>query len=209
MDLGSYDEMGIVLLKRLAVGYGVVLTLAAGGLAFANIFGIAVTAIQFGAEDAAETMPTRTVMHVGWVFGVCVALVGAIQQIRKRGWSLATHESASGEVNGQQEQPATEGAKRGVLVSAAWGSFFGAILGAALGVTFILLWFSIAYSPFAPKGWGASIKVERERVGASRIEEPVAKTRHPVALYAFGLPVALGVVGGAVFGGLVRVSDDH
>ena len=97
--------------------------------------------------------------------------------------------------------------RHGMLASAAWGGFFGALLGAALGATFILLWFSLTYSPFAPQDWVSSVSVERQHVGTSRREVPVTTTDHPVALLVFGLPVALGAIGGALFGGIVRVSD--
>ena len=202
------SETVIVTLKRLAIGYGLLLTLAAGGLAFANIFGFVATAIQFGGETAPETTATKTWMHIGWVFGVCIALLGAVVQMRKRR-AKQTGGEASEETSHEQEpkQASQEGRRHGLFASAAWGGFFGALLGAALGVTFILLWFSITYSPFAPRDWVESVSVERQRVGTSGREKPVATTDHPVALIAFGVPVALGTIAGAVFGGVVRVTD--
>jgi hypothetical protein len=146
-------------------------------------------------------------MNIGWVFGVGVALLGAVVQRRKRQAKPTTGEAPK-EIVQEPKQTSSKGRRHGLFVSAAWGGFFGALLGSALGVTFILLWFSIAYSPFAPRDWISSVSVDRQRVGTSRREEPVATTKHPVALFAFSLPVALGTIGGAVFGSVVRVTDE-
>jgi hypothetical protein len=192
----------------LAIGYALLLTLAAGGLAFANIFGFVATALRFGGETAPDTTATKTWMHVGWVVGVCIALLGAVVQMRKRRAKKAIGD-ASDETDDQHEpKPSSgEGRRHGLFASAAWGGFFGALLGAALGGTFILLWFSITFSPFAPREWVESVSVERQRVGTSGREEPVATTDHPVVLIAFGVPVIVGTIAGAAFGGVVGVTD--
>lgn len=195
------------MLKRLADAYCVLLALAAGGLAFANIFGVLATAFHFGGDVVPAATPVKHWMHIGWVFGVCVALVGVIVQWRKRLANEGAVEAPQESVP-QVDQVSPEVGRKGFLISAAWGGFFGTLLGAALGVTFILLWFSITYSPFAPQSWVSSVSVENQRVEPSKTEVPVSVTNHPVALYAFGLPVVLGAIGGAAFGGIVRVSDD-
>ena len=199
--------MKISALSWLATGYGLLLTSAAGGIAFANIFGVLATAIQFGGDTAPDTTPIKTWMHIGWFFGVAIAFLGAVVELRKRRAKSATGEAPEPIVE-ESQQPPSDRRRRGLLVSAAWGGFFGALLGTALGVTFIVLWFSILYSPFAPRDWVSSVSVERQRVGSSRREEPVATTDHPVALLAFGLPVAMGAIAGAVYGGIVRVTDE-
>lgn len=207
--------MNLVTLKRLAIGYGLLLTLAAGGLAFANLFGFAATAIQFGGDHAPDTGAARMWMHLGWVFGVCMAATGAAIKIRKEGSKPHTIETPQKEQsqeiaptqNKDPDEPSATGTRHGLIVSAMWGGGFGTILGAALGVTFVLLWFSIAYSPFAPQDWVSSISVERQPVSTSVREEPFAVSGHPVVLFAFALPVAVGALCGAVFGGIVRASD--
>ena len=201
-------KMVVVMLKRLAIGYGLLLTLAAGGLAFANIFGFVATALHFGGETAPDPTSTKTWMHIGWVFGVCIALSGAVVKMRKSPRKQATSESP--DETGQEPEPTQsprEGRRHGLLASAAWGGFVGALLGGMLGATFVLLWFSITYSPFAPSEWVSSVSVERQHVGTSRRKEPVALTDHPVAVIAFGTPLILGTIAGAVFGGVTRVTD--
>jgi hypothetical protein len=75
-----------------------------------------------------------------------------------------------------------------------------------LGGSFLLLWFSITYSPFAPREWVSSVSVERRRVDRA-YEEPLLTTDHPVALFAFFGPVALAAAGGAVFGAVNGVYE--
>lgn len=198
--------MNVLVLKRLAICYWLLLILAAGGLAFANIFGVAVTAIQGSGESSPDTTPIQTSMHIGWIIGVGVALFGAVMEWRK-GRVKPSVDEAPQAIAQQPKQSHSERRRHGLLVSAGWGGFFGALLGAALGASFVLLWFSMAYSPLAPRDWGSSVSVERQRAGTSVREDPVAITNHPLAVYAFGLPVALGAIGGLVFGGVVRVTD--
>ena len=202
----------LTVLKWLALGYALLLTLAAGGLAFANIFGWVATAVQFGGESAPDTTSTKTWMHVGWVFGACIALIGAGWQARNNGRKKQAGDAPNKverqlEADPESTPSSPQGRRHGRFASAAFGGFFGTVIGAALGVTFILLWFSITYSPFAPRDWVESVSVERQRAGTSGREVPVATTRHPVALIAFVVPVALGAMAGAVVGGVVRATD--
>jgi uncharacterized membrane protein len=136
---------------------------------------------------------------------VVVVLISSVADLTLR--SKAVADRPPREVPERQVQSSSSGSRHGLFASAAWGAFFGSVLGALLGATFILLWFSVAYSPFSPKDWGASVTVETQRGAAVRRERTVAVTDHPVALFAFGLPVVLGAVSGAVFGAVVGVSD--
>ncbi|MEP3479954.1 MAG: hypothetical protein ABJZ55_11955 [Fuerstiella sp.] len=206
--------MKVLVLTRLAKGYGLLLTMAGGGLAFANIFGVVATAIQGSGERAPDTTPIKTSMHIGWIFGVGIALLGAVMEWRKRRAKAAVDSdpltiAKQTKQTKQTKQSSSKRQRRGLLVSAGWGGFFGVVLGAALGASFVLLWFSITYSPLAPREWVSSVSVERQRLGTSGREDPVMLSNHPVVVYAFGLPVALGAVGGAVFGSVVRVTDEE
>ena len=101
-----------------------------------------------------------------------------------------------------------KGRRYGRLASTALGGLGGALLGGMLGGTFLLLWFSIAYSPFAPRLWVSSLTVERQRAGSSVRIEPVTATNHPTAQIAFGAPLLLGAITGAVFGGVAGVTEE-
>ena len=196
---------------RLATGYGMLLCLAAGGLVFANFFGFFVGLFEFGTGNRSDPSILQAWTHRGWIFGVCFALLSIVMKKRK-----GTKKQASQSRGDLQEQSEPRQKSRrtprtarryGFLASTALGGLGGALLGGMLGGTFILLWFSMTYSPFAPQAWVSSVSMERERLGSAR-RTPVASTDHPVALIAFGAPLALGTVAGAVFGGVGGVTEE-
>ena len=211
--VSEYVFMVWKILKWVGTGYGLLLTMAGGGLAFANIVGAITAAVQFGGQRAPDVEVMRTWMHGGWVFGVFIALVGAIATYRKRAKKRQLSPDSVDEQPSQlapepsSEQSASVGRPHGLLGSLAWGGIAGGILGTMLGCTFILLWFSVAYSPLAPRGWASSVSVEKHRVAGTAREEPVSVTNHPVALAAFAVPMVLCTVAGAVFGGVFGVTD--
>lgn len=86
--------------------------------------------------------------------------------------------------------------------------FMGAILGMLMGASFLLLWFSITYSPFAPPEWVSSVSVEKRNRSAGERRESGFATDHPVALIAFGAPIALGATAGAVLGAVGGVYQE-
>lgn len=202
--------MLLTLEKRLAQGYGLLLAMAVGGLVFANLFGLGAFLIQEVGSDsqrAASVEPYRWWMHCGWFVGVGLALTGAVTRKRasskqtvdpqtkadKESTDLATPESGKRKKTGKRS---------GILSSIAFFGLAGGFAGLMLGGSLLLLWFSLAYSPFAPAGWAGSVKVE-QRANARFIEnERVMTTTHPLALYAFGLPIAVGATTGAILGGV-------
>lgn len=206
--------------KRVLIGYGILLTAAAGGIAFACVFGVVATALQITGVDKESVSQPLPWHQIGWIFGVLVSLSGSFMK-----WQ-ASHSKRAGIVadsSPDSEHPAAysdtansettnletaeSGRRGGLVVSAAWGGFFGGLLGVALGVTFIMFWFSIVYSPFAPKSWVSATSVEEHYDATLRRQAPVITSRHPMVLQVFAVPVVVGLVGGAVFGAVVRVEN--
>ena len=64
---------------------------------------------------------------------------------------------------------------------------------------------SYAYSPFASSEAVSSVKVVEERVPESAMPRQVVQLKHPVTLYLCLTPAVLGVVAGAVGGGVVAL----
>lgn len=200
--------------KRIALGYGILFTLAGAGLAFANIVGVLAHAFLFRAEQPADPSVLKMWMHGGWFFGVGIGLLPMIVKKIKMSKDQVSRETLNRDHQENdtppetQESPGkmTEERRHGLLGSLAWGGFFGTILGAILGASFVVLWFSLIYSPFAPDRWASTVAVERQQLPSGR-KETVLTTDHPVALYAFGIPLMLGCVAGVVTGGVVGVDD--
>lgn len=192
--------------KVIVVGYGVLLTLAAGGFVCANLAGFFRGVIQFamtyGDQKAPDPTVVQTWTHAGWVFGVGIALLGAIVKFRKSRKKRSRKPQDHTEQDANALQKSEKGRRLGPVASSALGSLGGGLLGGIIGGTLIMLWFSLTYSPFAPHEWVSSVSVERRRTGVSGRKELVHTTDHPVALYAFGVPLVLGGIAGAVFGGL-------
>ncbi|MBN73010.1 MAG: hypothetical protein CME32_27460 [Gimesia sp.] len=204
--------MLLTLGKRLAQGYGLLLAMAAGGLVFANLFGLGAFLIQeIGSDNqrAASLELYGWWMHCGWWVGVGLALTGAVT--RKRSTQTKTvGEQTTADADTESADLArpesgkwkTVGKRSGVLSSIAFFGCAGGFAGLMLGGSLLLLWFSLAYSPFAPAGWASSVKVEQRAGSLLPENKEVMTTTHPVALYAFGVPIGLGATAGAIIGGV-------
>ena len=185
----------------------------AGGYFAANVASLLGSAL-FVAENKSESV--RPWLHGGWYVGTILAFVGAISgRFRfisggaSDDWdSTKKEEAAEPELD---EAPAAEptepsapdDSKRSSIAGAAGGlGLIGGFVGAMFGCSLLIVWFWLAYSPFRPAEWVASIEVEHERVTPSQQPTPVAKTDHPVALYLIGIPIAIGVAVGAIGGGV-------
>jgi hypothetical protein len=203
--------------KLLAKGYALLLTAAAGGFVGANVAGFVPAVIQFAgrADKAPNPGFARSWMHGGWMAGCGLFLAGAIwnalPSMRKD--AQAMKRSAKKRRSSRPEESRSESGRSGVYVgskrcgflgSLGVGGLVGAFLGLFLGASFLLLLFSLSYSPFTPEGWDLSIKAEKigmERPGTDR----VLTTDHPLAVYAFLSPIVLGVVVGAILGGVSTI----
>lgn len=194
------------ILGSLAKVYGALLTLAAGGLIIAKLSAFAVAAAQIGLQSDFDADRLRRWMHGGWLLGVGLACI-AIVTTWKKAKAARAAASDKGQTPRRRRWTKRRGRRMGWAASLLFGGLGGALLGGMLGGSFLLLWFSITYSPFAPQEWVASVSVERERLGPSPRREPVTSTDHPVALIAFFGPLALGAGAGAILGGVCGVTD--
>lgn len=202
--------MLLTLGKLLAKSYGLLLTMAVGGLVCANLFGFGaflVHEITSDNQHAPPTEPFRWWMHCGWMVGVGLALVGAVIQnrrsIKKSADKQAEHQDEPEERTTKESgDRKTVGKRSSIFSSIAFFSFAGGFLGLMLGGSLLLFWFSIAYSPFTPAGWASSISVEQRHETGSGQRKDAMTTKNPVALYTFGIPIALGGTAGALIGGI-------
>jgi hypothetical protein len=184
--------------ELLVQGYFLLLTVAVGGFVGANfaVFVPVIAEIFFNPSGRA-TQPATYLrwIHAGWLVGAAFALVGSVLQRRRsmQRKSRTEHHSAT-----SAEAVTTP---RGVLASAGVGALCCGLLGAMLGGSFLLLWFSLAYSPFSPN-WDRTIAVERDRTFPQRSGHWVHTTTNPIALGLFFGPMVAGAASGAVLGGV-------
>ena len=193
-------HLGGLLLK----GYRLLLTVAAGGFVGANISGLMFGMMQFAsnAQRAPDLVMLRWWTHGGWVVGAGLFLVGEIARIlhsskgkvkvRRRSRNKQTRSLPSGFSSTIGSRPC------GILGSFGVGSLIGGFLGLMLGGSFLLLWFSLTYSPFAPSGWASSISAETIGPNPSDPKSMALTTNHPVALYVFSVPIVLGATAGGL-----------
>jgi hypothetical protein len=190
--------------KLLAVGYSLLLSVAAGGFIGAN-FALFVPGIAdiFFNPGGRATQPVTYLRwaHGGWLVGAGVTLVGFVLQRRRFANRTADEERHRKRRHALLQDNSSS---HGVLASAGIGAACCGLLGALLGGSFLLLWFSLAYSPFSPS-WDRTMTVERARTLPRRRTQIVHTTQHPIALYAFFVPTVLGAASGAVIGGVTGV----
>jgi hypothetical protein len=198
--------------KLLGQGYSLLLAAACGGFLGANLaaFVPAIGEFFFNSQQRATPPETfRRWMDGGWLVGAGFALVAALVEIRRRrAKQLASrkqgHETSA---QGREHYPRP----RTVLGSMVAGAAGFGLLGAILGATLLLFWFSLVYSPFSPAGWGASVNLEVDRTSFPSQSPTRGRimhtTNHPVALYLFFVPVLVGAGGGALFCGAAKLVE--
>lgn len=182
--------------------YSILLLTAIGGFLGANLAGL-VSAFVVSKHTAAAVQPW---VHGGWYFGTAVAFFGAVtgrmrfingtslQSTRSTGRTAAPAPPES--TGSRSESPTFRDRLHGGLVLGLIGGFLGVMLGGSL----LMFWFSLAYSPFAPRSWVTSVKVERDDSRGAVPRRHLHTTSHPVALGLFGVPVLIGATAGSVAG---------
>jgi hypothetical protein len=213
--------MGERLIRVVAAGWGLLLGTAAGGFVGANFAGLIAGTISFftAGDRAPDLRPVQLWMHCGWVVGAALFLAAGIAHYAKKtrrgpegndgrpgsdGKALSVRRSGrprEREANSGRFRVTIDGRPCGILGSVGVGSFMGAFLGLMLGGSLLLLWFSFTYSPFAPRDWVDSVSSRKQRVGDGPRERRVATTQHPIALYLFFAPIAVGGAAGGLLSG--------
>jgi hypothetical protein len=200
-------KLGTLLVK----GYGFLLAVAFGGFVGANLAGFVPGIGEFFFNPDNRPTPPDVYMrwiHGGWLTGAALATVaGLLHMLRQRSTA-----KSKGTGNNKQRRKARlrdYPSPGTVLGSAAAGGVGGGFLGMFLGSTLLFFWFSLAYSPFAPAEWGASISVERvERPERSAGDALVRHgTNHPIALYLFLGPTLTGLTAGGLLGGICKAVE--
>jgi hypothetical protein len=198
--------------RALAKGYYFLLSVAAGGFVGANLAGVVRGAWTFNAQHAPDPAITRAWMHGGWIVGAALFFAAGVAHHLRSG--LSGRSEADGGKDGTRTRKKVKeamsssfnvtinGRPAGILGSIGVGAAGGALLGLLLGGNLLLLWFSVAYSPFAPGGWASSISTEQIHIDSSVRERPVAATSHPVALYALFGPIVIGATSFALICGI-------
>ncbi|MBX3442038.1 MAG: hypothetical protein KF774_06505 [Planctomyces sp.] len=186
--------------------YALLLAVAVSGFLGANLAGLMPGLGEHLFADnqrAAAPETHRRWIHAGWIAGAALALVaGAVRALRSSRRGEMTGHAA--DLDRQARRTARLAAYRSpesTLGAAAAGAVGFGFLGAMLGGTLLLFWFSLAYSPFLPAGSQPAVKVERD----TRAEQPRGESRprlihatgNPVATALFFVPVIAGATGGA------------
>ena len=150
-------------------------------------------------------------MRWGWVggavFGLIGALTGRLKMINGSIDRVTERRSSEKKVDASAADAAEASPPRRdigwILQGAGTLGLLGALLGAFVGGTLLLFWFSISFSPFAGTDWFESITTERLSANeAGRSGRDVTVTRHPIALYLFLIPFAFFLLVGILVGGI-------
>ena len=83
------------------------------------------------------------------------------------------------------------------------GTLVGGFCSLLFGASLVVFFFSLAYSPYAPKRVVSSVKVERPNYELPRRNR--ISSDHPVAVYVCLVPGVVGAIAGAVAGSVVWV----
>jgi hypothetical protein len=191
--------------------YGLLWMTAVGGFLGANLSAIIGTLFFISENKDIDVQPWS---HAGWYIGVAVSFAGGISGKLRfiNGTALGENPKQSANNSAEAESDETtvstvapsnedSGVPGFILACGLAGGFIGLLLGGSL----LVFPMSYAYSPFANSEAVSSVKVVEEQSGPSSVRRPVVQNRHPVALYLCVTPAVLGVIAGAVGGGLVAV----
>lgn len=190
--------------------YGVLFMTAVGGLLGAQLAGL-IGAMVFPSDHTG--VQAQAWIHGGWYAGTLLAFVGAVTGRLRfiSGGSVVRPTKAGKQATESSPEPPTPPAPEpnrrrtqptGVLRAAGTLGLIGGFVGMFFGCSLLVFWFSLTYSPYAPKTWRSSVAVKMDRTRPGEPRRPVMTTSHPVALGLVAVPAALGATAGIVGGGL-------
>jgi len=197
--------------KRILSVFVVLWMTAVGGILGANLLAIIGTQF-FIPENKGEYVQPWS--HTGWYAGTLLffiaAVTGKLRFINGKGLGNLSTQSADSPTTSNDEAPASGRTMRYKEASSALGFVFagglaGGMVGFLLGANLLIFWFSLAYSPFAPKQVASSIEVVREDRPGSVFKRPVMRSSHPVSLYICLTPAAIGILAGATAAGIITL----
>lgn len=197
--------------KRVLRVFVVLWITAVGGILGANLLAIIGTQFFVPKNEGTYVQPWS---HAGWYVGTLLFFFGAVTRrlriINGTGPENRLSRTAENPTTNNNEaviSAKTEQQKKpsSALSFVAAGGLAGGVLGFLLGANLLTLWFSLAYSPFAPKQVVASVKVVREQRPGSVFKRPVMRSSHPVSLYICLTPAAIGVFAGATTAGVIAI----
>jgi hypothetical protein len=152
----DFEERAALVLKWLFKTYRFVFTVFLGAGVVSFLAHHADMLIQFGAAD----WPPRRAQHIGWVVGFLSCLVAV-----PKGWvraeigkSYPTPSSSETPAKPEQPRERVKYSLRTALKIGLVGALVGALLGIILGGTMLLIWFSVALSPWGPASWADSLR---------------------------------------------------
>ena len=207
-------------------GYTTLWIAAVGGIVGANGIGLTYALLSW-ALRLGEPNPAmlQTLMHAGWCGGTALFLFGAISgRMRFINGSIArvrhqkslstpsqrdTQETQASDYSSCSSGEQGTGKQQksdGMLGWMFGGGLVGGLAGLFLGLSLLIFWFSLAYSPFAPREVTSSLKLaEQRRVGANR----GLHSDHSVSLYLALAPAAVGVAVGVTAGAVLCLTHQQ
>lgn len=202
--------------KYTAKIYAVLWLTAIGGFLGANALGVLASLLGTFLHVELQLLWW---IHAGWYAGTALAFIGAVTgnlrfhsgptpvfvPQRKRREPIA--QEASNTVPATAEASDLDATRKSPRRTNVWKSalmfgLVGGFLGAFLGGSLLMFWFSLAYSPYAPTGWASTVEVKRERISPTQPGRQAHTTSHPVALYLCVTPAVVGGVAGIILGGV-------
>ena len=200
--------------KRVLRVFVVLWMTAVGGILGANLLAIIGTQFFVPENKGVYVQPWS---HAGWYVGTLLFFFGAVTGrlrfvngtgLENRSTQTADESTMINDavVSAKPEQPREQSGVLGfVFVCGLAGGFLGLLLAGNL----LAFWFSLAYSPFAPKGVVSSVEVVHEQQPGSVVKRPVMRSSHPISLYVCLTPAAVGILAGATAAGVIALKYRH